>query len=1104
MKRRSILFALALLFCSLGTSPAQTTSGDLVGTVTDSTGAAVAHASIIATSVGTNIKSAVTATEQGEFRIPNLLPGLYNVSASAAGFAEVNVNRFEVQLNKAATLVLKLPAQGSSVQVEVSSDASVALDTTTAQLQLNLSNLEVSTLPTSTVGLGVLNASLLSANVATSGGIGAGTGPSIGGQRPRANSFNIEGIDNNNKSITGPNVYIPNDAVGDFTLLTNQFGAEYGHSAGGQFNTTILSGTNQVHGRAYEYFQNRDLNAIDATVARSFSPGTKPFNPRYDFNRYGGQLGGPVLKDRAFFFANYERQTTGQSLTYAVCTPTAAGITALKGIPGLNSTNLGVYTQYTPVSPSQIDATNDAACGNQTSGPQFLTVNSVNIPLGNFQVAAPVFTNFDALTVSGDVTISGKDSLRMRYAYNTQGTSDIAAALPAFFTTIPSTWHLIALSEYHNFSPNLTNELRVGFNRYANATPSGSFTFAGLNAFPNLTFEDQGATNYGPDGNAPQTTIQNLYQATETINWVKGKHTVKIGFDGRKYISPQSFTQRVRGDYQYTTLGEYLSDLAPTTFGERSAGNFFYYGDQTALYGFASDAWRVLPTLTLNYGLRYEFTSVPTGERVQSINAAASVPGLINFTTPKPQYKNFGPRIGIIYSPDQKTSVRAGYGLSYDVLYDNLGILSFPPQFSSTSDVNTNPGSIQPGSPNFLQNGGLPAGAGGLASFPNVAAQRAATSAYVPDQKLPYAETYSLSLQRVIGSDYTAEIRYLGTRGIHLTTQTRLNIQSPVDATHFLPTYTSQPSQAQLDSLTNTVASIKANRPALIPAFAAAGFTKNITSFGPFASSNYNALSASLIRRFRNGLQLDFAYTWSKALDNATADVFSTVLSPRRAQDWQNLSSDYSRSALDHTHRLTLETIYDLPYFKNSNWFLKNTLGNWEIAPIYTYQSPEFATVQSGVDANLNGDSAGDRTVINPSGNRDLGSNSTALKNSAGVTVAYLATNPNAYYIKAQPGALANSGRNTLPIRPIDDFDTTALKRVSITERYKLEFQAQVFNVLNHPQFISGYINQVNSFGDTGGNTTNYLRPNNALFNHPEKVFPSNARTLQLAAKFLF
>ena len=418
----------------------------------------------------------------------------------------------------------------------------------------------------------------------------------------------------------------------------------------------------------------------------------------------------------------------------------------------------------------------DNACFQQASGPQSLTVydgtalqpsgvygsgKAYTIPLGNYLVAAPVFTNFDALTVAGDWTISPKDSFRARYVYNTEGTEDTAAALPAFFQTTPYRYHVIALSEYHNFTPNLINEARVGYNRYYNITPSGDYTFPGLDSFPNLTIGDQNQLNYGPDGNAPQTTIQNMYQFTDNVSWVKGNHTLKFGFDGRKFISPQSFTQRVRGDYQWDNLTEYLHDLAPTLFGERSGGNFFYYGDQTAFYGYGNDTWRIRPTLTLNFGLRYEFTSVPVGERVQTVNSAASVPGLIVFSKPEPQKLNFVPRLGVAWAPDAKTSVRAGFGMAYDVLYDNLGILSFPPQFSSTEDVG-NTGYPQPGDPSFLAKGGLPAGNGGLVTYPDVASQRAATSAYVPNQKLPYSETWSLGVQRVFANNYTAEVRYVG------------------------------------------------------------------------------------------------------------------------------------------------------------------------------------------------------------------------------------------------------------------------------------------------------------------------------------------------------
>lgn len=1115
--RHLILFASLLLAGSvISLQPpaifAQSTSGDVVGSVTDPTGAGVPHATVTATNEATGVVTNVTANGNGEFRISNLPAGHYTLKASAQGFQAFSLQGFTVTLNQTSTASLRLPVASTATNVEVSAQAQVALDTTTVQLQQTFETKEIQDLPTATVGLGVLNVSLLSPGVASGGAIGAGTGPSVGGQRPRANNFTIEGIDNNDKSVTGPLVYIPNDAVGEFTLITNQFSPEFGHSAGGQFNTIVKSGTNSIHGRAYEYFQNRDLNAENAIQ------GGKIPNPRYDYNRYGGEVGGPIKKDKLFYFVNYERQTTGQSLSYYLCTPTAAGLSMLDSVPNLSATNLGIYKKYTPASPSQIDAKADNACYDQTSGPQSLQVFSgtdlqpsgeyasgtaYTIPLGNYLVKAPVFTNFDALTVAGDWTISPQDSFRARYIYNTEGTEDTAAAFPAFFQTIPYRYHLIALSEYHNFTPNLINEARVGFNRYYNTTPSGNFAFPGLDSFPNLTIvNDLNSLNYGPDSNAPQSTIQNLYQFTDNLSWVKGNHTLKFGFDGRKFISPQSFTQRVRGDYQWNYLTEYLHDLGATAFGERSGGDFFYYGDQSALYAYANDTWRISPTITLNYGLRYEFTSVPVGERVQTVNAAASVPGLINFSKPEPQKFNFVPRLGVAWAPDQNTSIRAGFGMAYDVLYDNLGILSFPPQFSSTEDVG-NAGSPQPGDPNFLKNGGLPPGKGGIVVYPDVASQRAATSAYVPNQKLPYSETWSLGVQRVFAKNYTAEIRYVGTRGVHLPTQIRLNRQAKIDATHYLPTYLTAPSQVDLDNLPNTLASLKA-RSNYVPAYADAGFDgSSVVAFEPYSESNYNGLAAGLTRRYQNGLQLNFAYTWSKTMDDATADVFSTVLTPRRPQDFQNISADYSRSALDRTHRATFEVIYDLPFFKNSNWFVKNSVGNWEIAPIYTYESPEYYTVLSGVDANMNGDGTYvDRTVFNPNGKKGTGSTVSPLTNSGGDVVAYLADNPDAQFITAGSGAKATSARNNVPINPINNLDATAMKRFNFTERYALEFQAQAFNVLNHAQYLPGAVNNINSQGYT--TSLGFQTAGDATFNQPGKFFMANARTMQLALKLIF
>ncbi len=479
---------LALLLCGSFAAWSQATSGNIAGTVVDKSGAAIAGASVTATNVATGVSASAQATKVGDFYIPNLPAGTYEITGKASGFAVFTLKGFEVTLNATSTAHLVLPVASASTVVQVSADAGAVIDTTTTQLQSSFQSEELKNLPTSSSANGVLNLSLLVPGVATGGGLGVGTGPSVGGLRPENNNFTVEGIDNNDKGVTGPLVYIPNDAVGEFTAIVNQFSPDFGHSAGGQFNTTVKSGTNHIHGVAYEYFQNRNLNAENAIA------GGKQPNPRYDNNRYGGAAGGPLVKDKLFWFGNYEYQTIGQSGQSYICTPTAAGMATLKGMSQLNQTNLGIYTKYTPVSPSQVTDANDLACGTETSGPQFLTAytdgifnpagpsyaNNVagpgvgafgtggaqNIPLGNYLVQAPNYHNYKALITSADWTISPNDSFRGRYIYNNDPGIDTAASLPAFFLPLPYIYHLIALSEYHDFTPNLINEARVGFNRY--------------------------------------------------------------------------------------------------------------------------------------------------------------------------------------------------------------------------------------------------------------------------------------------------------------------------------------------------------------------------------------------------------------------------------------------------------------------------------------------------------------------------------------------------------------------------------------------------------------------------------------------------------------
>ncbi len=806
---KSVVGLLSVMLLVLGMAffdqtNAQIISGDLVGTVLDKTGAVVPGARVEVTNADTGVKYETVANENGEYRFNNLPVGTYNVAGTSANFATTTVNGFRVELNKTSTLQITLEIKGAVTSIEVSG-AAPALDTTTSQISTTFDQKLSADLPVSAVTGGVLNLSLLSAGVATGGGIGAGMGPAVGGQRPRNNNFSIEGVDNNNKSVTGALVTIPNDAVAEFSLLQNQFSPDFGHSSGGQFNTIIKSGTNSYHGTAYIYSENRNFDAIDqSTINNGFTS-----NQRFDNNRMGGSFGGPIIKNKLFFFGTLEYNPVGQAaiLGAPVCSPTAAGYAALSSMAGLSATNLGILQKYAVAAGSQDTTGTCGVTGNGTD-----TVNGVTIPEGILSFSGPNFTNNWAALGSIDYDISKSDQLRGRYVYNRTVGIDTAANLPAFYEPTPFKFHLVTINEYHTISPAAQNEFRLGYNRYFNTTPAGNFDFPGLDQFPNIVLNSLGGLNIGPDGNAPQFTIQNTYQLSDSVSWTHRAHTLKFGIEGRKYISPQAFTQRSRGDYEYSTLQQYLTDTSPDVLAQRSVGAQTYYGDQSALYLYANDNWRIRQNLTLNFGVRWEYTTTPFGIRSQSLNEISSVPGLLDFSTPRAPKNDWGPRVGFAYSPGTsgRTSIRGGFGIAYDVHYDNIGILSLPPQISVTE--NSAPAA---NTPNFLANGGLPPGAGGVTVFPDAATARANTTTYYPPNvKDPKSLDWTLGVQHSFGKDYTVEARYIGTRGIHLNVQSIINLQPVVTSTNFLPTYIGNvPSQATLDASTLNLGTLENEDP---------------------------------------------------------------------------------------------------------------------------------------------------------------------------------------------------------------------------------------------------------------------------------------------------
>jgi hypothetical protein len=1065
----------------------QATDGNIVGNVLDASGAAVPNAAVELQNMNTGVKASSKTDGSGTYRFNNVLVGSYSVTASAAGFTTATLKSVDVDLNKTTTANITMQVGSVSTAVEIS-ESTVLLDTTTAQVGNNFDTRMAAELPMASNPFygGVLNLSLYGAGVSSSGGIGVGIGPSIGGQRPRNNNYTVEGVDNNRKDVTGPTVFVPNDAVAEFSVLQNQFSAEFGHSAGGQFNTVIRGGTNEIHGSLFEYLQNRDYNAVDQNVARQ----GQLSNPRFDQNRLGASIGGPIKKNKLFYYGLYEYNPLGQAsvpsggVTYA---PTSAGYSMLDSMTGINKTNLDILKKYLP------------ATTTQAPGAKGLTsVRGVNIPLGIYPIIAPNFQNEYDWLVSVDYSISDHDQLRSRYVDNKISSINTTANLPIFFFPRPTTQKLFSFSEFHNFRPNLTNELRLAYNRYNDNISIPDFQYPGLDIFPNIQIQNDLNVQIGPNPNAPQATVQNVYQVTDNISWTRGRHDLKFGADWRDLIAASTFIQRVRGDYDYTTVERYLLDLVPDLLAQRNVGGKPYSGNQMAFYAFVNDNFKANRHLTLNLGMRYEFTQVPRSFREFELNKLADVPGVLTFAEPQPQKKNFAPRVGFAYSPGSNatTSIRGGFGIAYDQLFDNVGTNARPPQATSTVDI---PVTETPG---FLANGGIKSNA--VASSLTPAQARAATSSFLPaNEQVGYSINWNLGIQHAFHRDYTLEVRYVGTRGVHLLFQNQINRNAIVTPTHNLPTYLQAPSQAALDALPLTLTGLRAESNNPLAPF---GFTSTITAYVPRGNSTYHGLAVDMNKRFSAHHLFKAAYTWSHLMDDSTAEVNSTVLSPRRPQDFNNIRSEWASSALDRRQRFTLAWVYQAPWLdKSNNWMARNVLGNWQIAGGYTAELPEYATPQSAADSNLNGDAAADRVIVNPAGKAGTSSDVTALtsvRNGVTQTVAYLARDPNAQYIRAQVGAFANAGRNILRMQGINSWDINFSKNLSFKERWKLALRGDLYNAFNHPQYTPGRINNVYIFNRA--TVTNYLTPGNPVFAQYDQVYSSNPRQVQFSARLTF
>ena len=1136
--RSSVVLALlvtaAALFFSVSAF-AQGTTGTLRGQVLDPAGAVVPNAEVTVTNQETGVSVKVTTTSAGTYALPSLIPGVYKISVEARGFKSFVKKDVSVIANQDNVADAQVELGIATETIEVTG-GSVEVQTTSSSLNNSFDSHSVD-LPSAagTLNGSLLNLAVLAPNVIAQPGGVTGIGGSVGGTRPRDNNFTVDGVDDNNLGVTGNNSTVIPDAVSEFNLTTNQFSAEYGHSAGGQFSLVTKTGTNNWHGSGEWYNQNRNYNSLDNLTKGAILDGTLPGQPAFDNNRFGGTVGGPIVKNKLFVFGGYEyTYLHGQGAPTAFTAPTASGLATLQA--NAADSAVSALLNNFPIAPA-----NDAGSVTIHTG-GINSATAANVPIGNITIFSPVFQREHDAIVNADYTM-GRHQFGARFLINQENFILPVNSTQAIFNQAePIHNRKIALTDAWTISGTLVNDLRLQYSFFSLATVNPCQTCP-----QDITINDLlGGVTVGPGDNTFQK--QNTYQISDTFSWSRGKHTFKFGGEYNHFIYPQFFLPRSNSDNQYNTADAFINDVLPDNPGRtlRNAGTGSFLGTQSLFAGFAQDDFKFSPRLTVNLGLRYEYWTNPVGSSTQILNAVSNVPGVITFGNPKTDKNNFGPRVGFAYDPTGrgKMSIRGGFGMAYDVKFQNFASITLPPQLQSELDPNSactltpQPGwCTTPNNLGFLQLGGLP-----QAYIPpsGQAEARALTTSYIDDTVMPKILTWSLGVQRELARNTTIEVRYLGTRGISLPVQDRRNFQSGFDAGLApLPEYfraqdvpatvsASAPTRAPWDAFTTCTPVAPPATPAPCNnVYFPFGFQANVTSDPPFGSSVYHAGSVNFTQRARHGLTFNANYTYSHTLDNSTNEFFTSLLNPRRGQDTQQIREDWGNSDLDVRHKAALSWTYQIPNIKSDSRWAKTLVNGFSIGSVFLAQTGQPVTLQSASDANGNGDTAGDRVMFNPFGTSLTGGTTALLRVCAPAgggntvtgarcpagdsTVGYLAVDATtggdttARYAIAGKGVRTNVARNSFYSPGFSVVNLSVGKEFHITEGKYLRAKVDVFNVLNHPSFAISNGNVFSTVGVTTATTTpGYVRPADPNFLAASTLFSGGFRSMTLGLKFVF
>ena len=1036
----------------------QQITGSIRGTITDPSGAVVAHAAVTAIQTETGLRRASSSGRDGAFVITELPVGHYRLQVEAKGFQKYLQEGISLNVNETATVPVRLKVGTERQEVTVRANAQLIQPTVTSLGKAVLSR-ELLSLPLDGRNfsqLGVLQPGVvpITPGLAEAGGsLREGQAYAVNGQRPESNNFLIDGA-NNFSSVDGGFILKPPiDAIAEFRILTNGANAEFGHSAGSTTNIITRSGGNRFHGAAWEFLRN------DAMDARNyFAPQVEPLKQ----NQFGGTLGGPIRKDKTFFFAYYEGFRNRQGETQSATVPSLLE-------------RQGNFSQTIDPSTGKVDPLINEFTGQPFANNQLPFINPIAqnllqfFPLPNsgtnsFTTTQSLHLDSDQFGVRVDHYLSPTDTLNFRYMFSNSNTLDplstSGANLPGFPVGEDQRAQNFVGQETHTFSPSMIGVARFSFLRnkflldeHINQTLPSTLGFQYQPTLPVAAgppfIQVNGYASIGDPITGPRETYQNSFDWSGSLTWVHGQHEFKFG--GGFQHNQINVLQGIASNGFFVFAPFPISNaFASFLFGQPV---FFLQGGGDLSRGlrgnssnaYAQDTYKVTRHLTLNLGLRYELPSpyteihnrqnlfVPGAQSKVFPNAPAGLlypgdPGVPGGVIPTDKTA-FAPRVGLAWDPtgDGHWLISSAYGIFYEPYYTGVGgplqdPISAPP-YLQTPQVNlpnfSNPfGATNPFGPSFSQPMTL-----------------LVLNSRLP---LPYAQDWNLNVQRSFGADWLFQIGYVGTTGVKLPRFIEGNppVYVPGQSTENNVNQRRLYSGCTLASPNNCVYG-------------------SVGEIAGVANSSYNALQSSLRKRFGHGLSFLASYTFSKSIDDVSSfNITGSASQPIAGendlpQNPFNLAAERGRSMFDARHRFVLSYEWSLPWWKQGHTWYQHVLGNWQLNGITTYMSGTPLTVFDSQDVSLQGSAP---EITGFSSNRP---NLVGDPNSGPHTVqewfninAFQRLNP-----VTQAGQFGTAGRNIVQGPGYQDWDLSALKNIQVAEAKQLQLRVEFFNLFNHANF---------------------------------------------------